>query len=301
MSQKSLIRSCTIYILVALGSVVFFSLTLKSLGIVPTILLGCLVIGLSTVLSQGGHYRRGGRNIAKSMAETLLESEHILELVEPKQFPWLDYAFYERVTQEMQALGLSAIADIEDCTISQSAPNQRFFFRVFVHSQGEIAAICSHLRIRGFNGWLAKWMGGVQTDIKLIEFSSTYSDGGVVDTSNAKDAPTFDQPDWRSQRRLPADTAIAHQYEVHQKHLTEYQQHHPNAEVVKISNYTGFYRLYQDELRRSSEWRKNRGGSGITAEEVKRIAGPKLQDTAHNVVQAMEEEGLLGKNQEEDY
>ena len=262
----------------------------------PDFFIACLLLLLGVWLCtrvQKLNTRQGERQIANTVADILLVPEHEYAQVNPKDYPWLDLSFYERVTAEMQRLGLQPLVDIENLTVTHSDPSQQYFMRVFLTGDGETVAVCAHL----YRGWL----NAVLVNIGLVpastqyfvEFASSTTDGDEFNTNNTGDSSTFDDPPWRDMVRTQAEASVTQVMQVHRQRVDTYLKRYPDKTLDRIRTYSDLLQAFKEEQQRLSAWRRARGG--VTAEELERIGGPGLQDTAREVSAQMERDGLLGK------
>ncbi|MEN6625726.1 MAG: hypothetical protein ABFD69_05805 [Candidatus Sumerlaeia bacterium] len=149
------------------------------------ILLIMLGVLAASMLLRRYQIRRAARNIKKNHDNMAVEGFEYAP-ASPESFPWLDLAYYDSVKQWwMGKTGFRWIGDVENVTVSRMFPKSRTFIREFLNDDGTIAAGCYHVVVGGWMGFILKLMAPKFVNQKVCEFSTEFTDGSILTTSNA--------------------------------------------------------------------------------------------------------------------
>jgi hypothetical protein len=183
MNRENALRFWDLVYVAGLGWACYALYTHRQLGIGAS--WGKLVIGLACILGlflnqwAPKYLKRSRQAAARQIFElhkALYAGPHEYRTVEPEEFPELDIDFYERSLAWFKANGFRSLGDREDLTVTRTLPQNRTFIRSTVSADGTVLAAAYHLRIR---------TPGFSSDSRTIEFSTEFSDGTYLTTSNA--------------------------------------------------------------------------------------------------------------------
>ena len=117
------------------------------------------------------------REARKALAKSKAMFSGKLEFTEvsPRDFPWLDTSFYDKVSARMTDAGFRFVGDFESLSASRQYPKLRTFIRCFIGEAGTTTAACYHVKGRGQVGafGLGLLFGN---HIRIVEFESEFTD-----------------------------------------------------------------------------------------------------------------------------
>lgn len=154
--------------------------------------------------------------------------QHEYRVVSPADFPQLDMAYYERTQGKLEALGFTFLGDVENVTLR---PWSRAMIRHMASSDGLTMAEFYHARFRTWLRVLQMLTPG-GWDLRLLEFTSEFSDGTFVNTRNTLGADNITPPQGvyvsRHRRSLGPKKLLGH----HQQAVQEWLQDRPGVSLV---------------------------------------------------------------------
>ncbi len=118
---------------------------------------GLVLLQIVLFVATRIHRKRGARSALQTQKQ-LYSEEHAYRLVRPAEFPDLDHAWYQWVTETLGGLGFTYLADIENLTVKQAMPSADAFIRVFIgendkwHGEPLYDAIVKKLRMMDVAG-----------------------------------------------------------------------------------------------------------------------------------------------------
>lgn len=164
------------------------------------------------------------------------ESKSDIELVDAKDFPWLDLNFYDRVATEFQMEGFALIGDIEFVCFNEILP--RGFHRTMCSRDGIIVAEIFHVKARGFNLISRLLFGRLSLSYKGIHLTTEFSDGGFVYTvTGKKGKKSIPLPPGMTKQYVATKTTIRDMIEIHKSKIKEYIQQNPDNNALAIRTF----------------------------------------------------------------
>jgi hypothetical protein len=245
------------------------------------ILLGLFVVVRSIL--RRWQVRRGARRILEQQIAIYSGKMEFAE-VSPRDFPWLNEAFYEEASMKMAGAGFQCIGDFECLTNSKQFPNMRTFLRCFISGDGSIMAAAYHVKMLGMMGLLAM-LGIIRRNIFAIEFETEFADETFLGTNNLAKLNVFtDYPGLTLHQYEPGtdfEELLAH----HRGELRRIVQER-NLEPLRLESKQDVLES-QDRLHAlKSEHSKRRGY--VSRQEFEELAGKELKGAQLELVEEFE-------------
>jgi hypothetical protein len=128
------------------------------------------------------------RQFIKVMVKAQLEAEWKLyssdfECVsaDPSEFTWLDLDYYDTTQRELESLGFQKVGDYELLPQTRAFPETRTFSRQFINEEQDIGASIINMRVVKPKNLFER-----SINRRIVEFSSEFSDGTILDTNNTR-------------------------------------------------------------------------------------------------------------------
>lgn len=164
------------------------------------------------------------------------ESKSDFELVDAKDFPWLDLNYYDRIAVEFQLEGFVLIGDIEFVCFNEILP--RGFHRTMCSRDGIIVAEIFHEKVSGFDLVLRLLFGRLSSSYKGIHLTTEFSDGSFVYTvTGKKGRKSIPLPHSITKQYVATKTSIRDMIEIHKRKIKEQIQQNPDNNALAIRTF----------------------------------------------------------------
>jgi hypothetical protein len=224
--------------------------------------------------------RRGARKILNQQKAIYSGTLEYAD-TSPRDFPWLDAAFYDDASSKMAQAGFRCVGDFECLTISKQFPNMRTFLRCFVGDAGTTMAAAYHVKMRGVMRLFAL-LRVVAKDIYTIEFESEFSDHTFLTTNNCAGLnPFVDYPGITTHQHSPSTPFE----ELLADHRKEVQHIVSQREVTPVRVATKQDLLASQDRMHALKSAGAKGRGYVTQDQFEAMAGGKLSDGQRSFVE----------------
>jgi hypothetical protein len=100
---------------------------------------------------------------------------------DPSEFTWLDLDYYDTTQRELESLGFQKVGDYELLPQTRAFPETRTFSRQFINEEQDIGALIINMRVVKPKNLFER-----SINRRIVEFSSEFSDGTILDTNNTR-------------------------------------------------------------------------------------------------------------------
>ncbi len=253
-------------------------------GWAAAVLLGLLFLLGS---SSRGKQKKAAQKILSNFKKTYERPHTFREVLSTREYSYLDLEYYRQTEEQLKMAGFITLGDWEDTTLSLIYPNLRTFIRSMTNPEGTIATAIYHVNPMG-GMKIKQKMGLINASQKVVDFSTTFSDGTTFLTSNArKTAGAFDFGPKRYYRFFPLITDAGELLRIHQQRVQAFQIQNPQARPEASRNLRELFSNMQDEQARKAEWR-NHYGWGLRRDELEKALGHPLSQNEEKVFAQMQ-------------
>jgi hypothetical protein len=171
-----------------------------------------------------------GRNASKGRAYILAKQMFDLHLkvfetetheyreMSIKDYPSLDAGFYESTTRELEAQGFRILGDIENTTIGE-ATGARSPMRVMADETCSIVGYCADV-----------YSPKTKRRLKLIDFTTEFSDGHFLMTNNSTVSERFYRPPQMDVSHIPNPVSATELLSIHRRRVEEFHSQNPKID-----------------------------------------------------------------------
>lgn len=218
--------------------------------------------------------RRGAKNTLADQ-QKVYGGPHEIREANPQEFRGIDHAWYDRMRDELQRLGLIWAGDVEDVTISQAHPGMRTFLRNFHGDGGNIQAALYDVPALSLTLKFCRLLRLIPRDLRTLDLETEFCDGAFVCTTTAWHVSSaITQPAQIMTAYLPQGTPPDIVLANHRQRLRQYMEMNPQVRPVRASTLLA---IRQSQARMQEIKNRHRQSVGwITPGELANIAGVRL-------------------------
>lgn len=240
-----------------------------------------LFLGLLSLVMRW-HTKHRARKLLRQQ-KTLFSGKLTYAKVSPRDFPWLDSSYYERVTNALEQAGFCHVADVECLTATSQFPGMRTFIRTFLGDGGTVMAGIYHVKVRGLMGIFA-FLRIIPRSMKVVEFDTEFSDETFLTTNNQAGLNVFADFPGIDVEQLETGTPPEKVLLRHRERLRDAVEN--GAEPVVISTEESLL-ASQDRMHALKSRHKKQSGY-VTRQEFAATAGGRLTDAQREFVDEFE-------------
>ncbi len=204
--------------------------------------------------------------------------------VPPRDFPWLDEAFYDEVSKKMADAGFRHVGDFECLTLSRQFPSMRTFLRCFVGDAGAIMAAGYHVKVRGLMSVLAL-LRVIPKNMRTVEFESEFDDRTFLSTNNCAGLNAFTDDPGITIEQLDPSTPLEQLLSRHRERLKRIVEER-KVQPVRFATRDDVLAA-QDRMHELRSGHRKRTGY-VTRDQFEAMAGGKLSHAQREFVDEFE-------------
>jgi hypothetical protein len=216
--------------------------------------------------------------------------------VSPEQFPHLDLKYYDELTTLLVGQGFRHVVDVEDVTGTRLSPDFRTFQRWMIGNDGEICAVIEHLRSGG-GSRLLRLDDDAPTSMRLIDFTSEFSDGTFLESANDKGLIFPHEIPGLTRHHHPKYAEPLQLLKEHRRALAAISTTNPTISTVRYVTRNDVAAGIERSFRRLSDFRRSIGY--VTLEELRWISQDRLPTSVIRSLHA-EVQDVLARELEND-
>jgi len=231
---------------------------------------GAILLVSGCVLSWLYRRRLTTPEAAKKVAErvaALCETQYEYAAVNAKDFGHLGLAWYDRSGQWLAQNGFAHLGDEENLTFRRISKGNRTLLRTFLGRDGTVLAYLYHFKPNRSAGAA----GG--DGFRILEFQTHFANGAFLTTSNAEAAGKLDSPPGVDALHLPANNPQDTILNKHVERFNAWLAAHEGVAAGRMMTLDDVHRVQNVLQQIKAAFRQN---TGITREELQRLAGPRL-------------------------
>lgn len=252
---------------------------------------GVLIFGWLLQMFLGYMIKRGAKKIhdqAKKAVSTPPAYREVRVKNFPdarKEFPNLDYDFYDSMESQLRQRGFSYHGDWEDTSITAQHPNMKTFIRVLLSADGTIAAGIYDVKPKGWLRLLQK-VNLIEKDMRTLDLETEFTNGAFLGTHTIHPKSLLRETPGITRVLRPRGTSASALLEVHERILADWKQNHPEFVPVVLRS-AAEAQAMQHRMQQLKQ--KHREATGyFTREDMNRISRGNLELTGSELMNEIE-------------
>jgi hypothetical protein len=212
------------------------------------------------------------RNIALKIYRLAHQPRVDLVPIALSEVAWRDRRFLQRTKRILEGLGFRDISCFRmDVGAGQAADGLRY--RLLTTQDGAIRATVAVVRAKLKVSLLQRLhlvlIGKIPQPRQILEFTTTLSSGGVIDTSNSGQRNPFTPPAHFDTVRMPENTPPDAQLAAHRRRVESRLAREPGISVVNVTDFATYDRVRDAERETRNRYRQSIGY--VTDEELRAL------------------------------